>query len=46
MNANTVEILKSIDPVVFMREELRMTPDPWQEHVLRYSGKRLRLFLR
>lgn len=33
----------ALDPVAFAREALGFGPDPWQERVLRWSGKRLLL---
>lgn len=33
----------ALDPVIFAREALGFNPDPWQERVLRWSGKRLLL---
>lgn len=38
-----VDLAQAIDPVIFAKEALHFTPDPWQERVLRWSGKRLLL---
>ncbi|HEY1387188.1 MAG TPA: terminase family protein [Ktedonobacterales bacterium] len=35
----------ALDPAIFAREALGMTPDPWQECVLRWDGKRLILMV-
>lgn len=36
-------LLHALDPVAFAQEALSFTPDPWQEKVLRWSGKRMLL---
>ncbi|MBC7341185.1 MAG: hypothetical protein H5U02_01815 [Clostridia bacterium] len=37
------DLAQALDPVIFAREALGFTPDPWQEQALRWSGKRLLL---
>lgn len=37
------DLAQALDPVLFAKEALRFTPDPWQEQALRWSGKRLLL---
>ena len=37
------DLAQALDPVLFAKEGLRFTPDPWQEKALRWSGKRLLL---
>jgi hypothetical protein len=37
------DLAQALDPVIFAREALGFTPDPWQERALRWSGKRLLL---
>jgi len=37
------DLAQALDPVLFAREALNFTPDPWQEQALRWSGKRLLL---
>ena len=41
MNPLQRDLLLALDPVVFAKETLGITPDPWQAKVLRYAGKRL-----
>ncbi|MCG0276726.1 MAG: terminase family protein [Thermosediminibacteraceae bacterium] len=38
-----VDLAFALDPVLFAKEALNFHPDPWQEKVLRWSGKRLLL---
>jgi len=37
------DLRMALDPATFAREALGFAPDPWQERVLRWSGKRLLL---
>jgi len=37
------DLAQALDPVIFAREALSFTPDPWQEQALRWSGRRLLL---
>lgn len=37
------DLAQALDPVLFAREALKFSPDPWQERALRWSGKRLLL---
>lgn len=37
------DLAQALDPVLFARKALGFNPDPWQEQVLRWSGKRLLL---
>ena len=37
------DLVHALDPVTFASEALDFTPDPWQQQVLRSSGKRLLL---
>ncbi len=37
------DLAQALDPVLFAKEALRFTPDPWQEQALRWSGRRLLL---
>jgi hypothetical protein len=37
------DLSQALDPVLFAKEALSFTPDPWQEKALRWSGKRLLL---
>ncbi|MBF0627847.1 MAG: hypothetical protein HQL91_06465 [Magnetococcales bacterium] len=37
------DLRMGLDPVLFAQERLGITPDPWQERVLRWPGKRLLL---
>jgi len=37
----TSDLLHALDIVLFAKEELSFTPDPWQEQALRWAGKRL-----
>lgn len=39
----TDDLIWALDPGRFAREALAFAPDPWQERVLRWSGKRLLL---
>ena len=41
MTTFDLELLQAMDASVFCRENLGIIPDPWQEKVLRYEGKRL-----
>jgi len=36
-------LAQALDPVLFAKEALGFTPDPWQEQALRWGGKRLLL---
>jgi len=38
-----INLMQALDPVLFAREALGFLPDPWQEKVLRWSGKGLLL---
>ncbi|MGB9793341.1 MAG: terminase large subunit domain-containing protein [Desulfofundulus sp.] len=37
------DLAMALDPAIFARKALGFNPDPWQERVLRWSGKRLLL---
>jgi hypothetical protein len=39
----SINLMQALDPVLFAKEALSFTPDPWQEKALRWSGKRLLL---
>ena len=39
----SINLMQALDPVLFAREALGFLPDPWQEKVLRWSGKGLLL---
>lgn len=39
----TDDLRQGLDPVIFVKKSLGITPDPWQAKVLRWSGKRLLL---
>jgi len=36
-----IDLLTSLDPVMFAREDLDFEPDPWQQQVLRSESKRM-----
>lgn len=38
-----LDLAYALDPVLFAKEALNFYPDPWQEKVLRWSGRRLLL---
>lgn len=37
------DLCQALDPVIFAKEALGFTPDPWQERALRWGGKRMLL---